>query len=62
MSGIGTSSNEKISRIDLEAPLTWVILAAAFGFILTWLLPMISGGFLGGIMAVVFSFFCCCFS
>ncbi|MBD8047836.1 OPT family oligopeptide transporter [Clostridium faecium] len=57
MSGIGTSSNEKISRIDLEAPLTWVILAAAFGFALTWLLPMISGGFLGGIMAVVFSFF-----
>lgn len=57
MGGIGAGKNDKVSRIDLEAPLTWVILAAAFGFALTWLLPMINGGFVGGIMAVVFSFF-----
>ncbi|MEG2935210.1 MAG: oligopeptide transporter, OPT family [Clostridium sp.] len=57
MKGIGGGTSGKTSRIDLEAPLTWVILAAAFGFALTWLLPMINGGFLGGIMAVVFSFF-----
>ncbi len=57
MSGIGAGKNDKVSRIDLEAPLTWVILAAAFGFALTWLLPMVNGGFVGGIMAVLFSFF-----
>lgn len=55
--GIGKASNEKASRIDLEAPITWVVLAAAFGFALTWLVPVIRGGFLGGIMAVIFSFF-----
>ncbi|WP_326909069.1 OPT family oligopeptide transporter [Sedimentibacter sp. MB31-C6] len=57
ISGIGTGENKKVSRIDLEAPLLWVILAAAFGFGLTWLLPIINGGILGGLMAVVFSFF-----
>lgn len=57
MSGIGAGGNKKVSRIDLEAPLTWVILAAAFGFGLTWLLPIINGGITGGIMAVIFSFF-----
>ncbi|MEG1255426.1 oligopeptide transporter, OPT family [Clostridium sp.] len=57
MSGIGTKGTEKVSRIDLEAPLTWVILAAAFGFALVWLVPSINGGFLGGLMAVIFSFF-----
>jgi len=57
MGGIGAGKNDKVSRIDLEAPLTWVILAAAFGFALTWLLPMVNGGFVGGIMAVLFSFF-----
>ncbi len=57
MGGIGAGGKEKVSRINLEAPLTWVILAAAFGFGLTWLLPIIGGGFLGGIMAVIFSFF-----
>jgi len=57
MSGIGAGGNKKVSRIDLEAPLSWVILAAAFGFGLTWLLPIINGGVIGGIMAVIFSFF-----
>ena len=55
--GIGAGGNQKVSRIDTEAPLAWVILSAAFGFGLTWLLPMINGGFWGGIMAVIFSFF-----
>ena len=57
MSGIGAGGNKKVSRIDLEAPLSWVLLSAAFGFGLTWLLPIINGGILGGIMAVIFSFF-----
>jgi len=57
MSGIGAKGTEKVSRIDLEAPLTWVILAAAFGFGLVWIVPAINGGFLGGLMAVIFSFF-----
>lgn len=55
--GIGAKSGKVASRIDIEAPITWVILAAAFGFALTWLVPAIGGGFLGGIMAVIFSFF-----
>ncbi len=57
MSGIGSGGNKEVSRIDLEAPLTWVVLAAAFGFALTWLLPLINGGIIGGILAVIFSFF-----
>lgn len=55
--GIGAKSGKVASKIDIEAPITWVILAAAFGFALTWLVPAIGGGFLGGIMAVIFSFF-----
>ena len=57
MAGIGHGGGTTKGRIDIEAPITWVLGAAVFGFALTWLLPMIGGGFLGGIMAVVFSFF-----
>ena len=46
MSGIGAKGTEKVSRIDLEAPLTWVILAAAFGFGLVWIVPAIRWRFL----------------
>ena len=57
IAGIGHGGGNNSSRIDIEAPIVWVLAAAVFGFALTWLLPMIGGGFLGGIMAVVFSFF-----
>ncbi|SHE52439.1 putative oligopeptide transporter, OPT family [Clostridium fallax] len=57
MSGIGIKGDGNKDRINIEAPITWVIIAAFFGFFLTWLLPLINGGFLGGILAVLFSFF-----
>lgn len=57
MSGIGIKTDEKHDRMNIEAPITWVIFSAFLGFFLTWLLPMIDGGILGGIMAVIFSFF-----
>ena len=42
---------------ESEAPLTWVIAAAVLGFLLVWFVPVVGGGPVGGIMAVVFSFF-----
>jgi putative OPT family oligopeptide transporter len=46
-----------VDRMNREAPLTWVIAAAALGFLLTWFVPMVGGGPVGALMAVVFSFF-----
>ena len=46
-----------VKRTDLEAPLTWVIAAAVLGFLLTWFVPVVGGGFVGAVMAVLFSFF-----
>ncbi|WP_426348068.1 OPT/YSL family transporter [Alloiococcus sp. CFN-8] len=57
MAGIGNKAAGKIERINVEAPLTWVIGAAAFGFAGSWLIPAIGGTFLGALAAVLFSFF-----
>lgn len=57
IAGMGGKNKENISRMDVEAPLTWVIGAAAFGFLATWLVPAIGGGLLGASLAVVASFF-----
>ncbi len=46
-----------VTRMDQEAPLTWVIAAAVLGFLLTWLVPAVGGGVVGAFMAVLFSFF-----
>jgi len=55
--GMGKGATGKVSRMDHEAPLTWVIGAAVLGFLLVWLVPVVGGGLAGGLMAVVFSFF-----
>lgn len=57
MSGIKAKGSGKQDRINIEAPLVWVVGAAAFAFGVTWLAPMIKGGFVGGLLAVIFSFF-----
>jgi putative OPT family oligopeptide transporter len=57
MSGMGIKGTGKVDRMNLEAPLIFVLGAAIFGFLATWLVPAIGGGFLGGLCAVVFSFF-----
>ena len=50
-------SNDNHDRINQDAPIIWLIAAAIFGFLATWLVPIIGGGILGGILAVVFCFF-----
>lgn len=55
--GIGSKEGSKVERINIEAPLVWVVGAATFGFLGTWLIPSIGGGLLGGILAILFSFF-----
>jgi len=55
--GMTKGAAEKVTRMDQEAPLTWVIGAAVMGFLLTWFVPAVGGGFVGALMAVVFSFF-----
>lgn len=57
LSGIGGKESGKVERINVEAPLYWVVGAAAFGFFATWFIPAIGGGLLGGVSAIVFSFF-----
>ncbi len=55
--GMGAGKAESVTRMDQESPLAWVIAAAVLGFLLTWLVPAVGGGIVGGIMAVLFSFF-----
>jgi len=57
MSGMGIKVTEKVDRMNREAPLAFVVGAAVFGFAATWLVPAIGGGIIGGLCAVVFSFF-----
>ena len=57
IAGMGGKDGGKVERINVEAPLLWVVGAAVFGFLATWLIPAIGGGLLGGISALVFSFF-----
>jgi putative OPT family oligopeptide transporter len=47
----------KVTRMNLEAPLYWVVAAAVLGFLLTWFVPVVGGGPVGALMAVAFSFF-----
>lgn len=58
LAGMGEKgSNDNHDRINQDAPIIWLIAAAIFGFLATWLVPIIGGGILGGILAVVFCFF-----
>ena len=57
MSGIGASGSGAQKRTDVDAPITWVVGAAVLVFLLSWLLPGIKVGIVGGILAIVFSFF-----
>lgn len=57
MSGMGIKGAAKVDRMNMEAPLIFVVGAAVFGFAATWLVPAIGGGLIGGVCAVVFSFF-----
>lgn len=52
--GKGTKSND---RINEDPSIMWVLIAAIFGFLLTWVMPSISAGPVGGLLAVLFSFF-----
>jgi len=57
IAGMSTKGAGNVERINIEAPLIWVIGAAVFGFLATWLIPAIGGGILGGALAVIASFF-----
>lgn len=55
--GMRRGETGTVTRMNQEAPLTWVISAAVLGFLLTWFVPAVGGGFVGALMAVLFSFF-----
>lgn len=57
MSGIGAGGANAQNRMDVDAPITWVVGAAVLVFLLSWLLPGIQVGLVGGLLTVVFSFF-----
>jgi len=57
LAGMGHKKAGKVERINIEAPLQWVVGAAVFGFFATWFIPVIGGGLLGGVAVIVFSFF-----
>lgn len=57
ITGMRKDTTQTVSRMDLEAPLTWVIAAAVLGFLLTWFVPVIGGGWVGSLLGVLFSFF-----
>lgn len=56
MGGFG-KGEKSYDRTNEEAPIIWVLAAAIFGFLLTWLVPSIGAGPVGAILAVFFSFF-----
>ncbi|WMM26344.1 oligopeptide transporter, OPT family [Tissierella sp. MB52-C2] len=56
MGGFG-KGEKSYDRTNEEAPIIWVLAAAIFGFLLTWLVPSIGAGPVGAILAIFFSFF-----
>lgn len=59
MGGLGTKVSSQ-KRTDIDVPMIWVIGAAIFVFILTWLVPFVPNiavGPVGAILAVIFAFF-----
>lgn len=56
IAGFGEKS-EGTKRTDIDAPITWVLVAAILAFVLTWLLPVLNVGFIGAIFVIIFSFF-----
>lgn len=56
ISGIGASGGEG-KRTQKDIPLSWIIGGSVLVFLLSWLLPMIKVGLVGGIMVILFSFF-----
>ena len=56
MGGFGKGDKSE-KRTEQDPPIIWVLAAAIFGFLLTWLIPSLQAGPLGAIMAVLFSFF-----
>lgn len=57
MAGLGKKAGDKVTRINEEPPITWVIGAAILVFILSWILPQVKAGLLGSLMIIIFSFF-----
>jgi putative OPT family oligopeptide transporter len=55
--GMRKGESGTVSRMNREVPLTWIIGAAVLAFLLTWFVPVVGGGPVGALMAVVFSFF-----
>lgn len=56
MGGLGKGEKSN-NRLNEEPSILWVLVAAIFGFVLTWIVPSINAGPVGGILAVIFSFF-----
>ena len=56
MGGLG-KGEKSFDRVNEEPSIVWVLAAAIFGFVLTWIVPTINAGPVGGILAVLFSFF-----
>ncbi len=59
MGGFGAKVSSQ-KRTDIDVPMIWVIGAAIFVFILTWLVPFVPNvkiGAVGAILAVIFAFF-----
>ncbi len=56
MGGLGKGEKTN-DRLNEEPSIMWVLVAAIFGFVLTWIVPSINAGPVGGILAVIFSFF-----
>lgn len=56
MGGFGKGEASE-DRTQQDPPIIWVLAAAVFGFLLTWLIPSLQAGVVGGILVVIFSFF-----
>jgi putative OPT family oligopeptide transporter len=55
MSGISAKGGQK--RTDTDVPMTWVIAGAIFVFVVAWILPMLNGSIVSGLLILICAFF-----
>jgi putative OPT family oligopeptide transporter len=55
MSGISAKGGQK--RTDVDVPMTWVVAGSIFVFVVAWLLPVLKGSIVSGLLILICAFF-----
>lgn len=55
MSGISAKGGQK--KTDVDVPMTWVVAGSIFVFVVAWLLPVLKGSIISGLLILICAFF-----